>query len=177
MQTFATSLSPRTQRRWYVVQCKPRQDCRALEHLVRQGFHCYLPTLHVEKLQHGRLIEIEEPLFPGYLFIELDELRDNWHPIRSTRGVNQIVRFNKHPVPVRDEIINAIRRRLADSRTKVPYLRPGERVVITKGCFADLEAIFVANDGQERVTLLMTVLHHEQVVSFPVACVRKARAS
>jgi transcriptional antiterminator RfaH len=175
MPTFTTA-SPTTQRRWYVVQCKPRQDCRALEHLARQGFRCYLPTLHVEKLQHGLVIEVEEPLFPGYLFIELDELRDNWQPIRSTRGVNQIVRFNEYPVPVRDEIIEAIRRRLADSRIKVPYLRPGERVVVTEGCFADLEAIFVANDGQQRVTLLATLLHREQMLSFPVASIRKARA-
>jgi hypothetical protein len=64
MPTFITSHSRTTQRRWYVVQCKPRQDCRALEHLARQGFHCCIPALHVEKLQHGRVIEVEEPLFP-----------------------------------------------------------------------------------------------------------------
>lgn len=36
-----------------------------------------------------------ESLFPGYLFIQLDQLNDNWHPIRSTRGVNQLVTFGK----------------------------------------------------------------------------------
>lgn len=98
-------------------------------------------------------------------------------PSPTTQRRNQIVRFNEYPVPVRDQIIDAIRRRLADNRIRMSYPRPGERVVITEGCFADLEAIFMASDGDERVTLLMTALHREQTLSFPAASVREARAS
>ena len=29
--------------RWYVIQCRARQEERALEHLERQGFECYRP--------------------------------------------------------------------------------------------------------------------------------------
>jgi len=159
--------------RWYVIQCKPREDGRALEHLERQGFSCYLPTLRVEKRRQGGKVEVQESLFPGYLFIQLDEVNDNWHPIRSTRGVIQMVRFKEYPQPVPDEIIESIRQRLADNQLRVPYLRPGERVRITEGCFSDLEAIFVANDGTERVMLLMNLLHHEQTLSFPVSSIRK----
>ena len=159
--------------RWYVVQCKPRQDRRALEHLQRQGYSCYLPTLAVERLSQGRKLTFEEPLFPGYVFIHLDALRDNWSPIRSTRGVNQIVRVREHPLPVSDQVVEAIRARCASQQGSVPYLRPGERVLITEGCFSQLEAIFVASDGVERVTLLMQILQHEQTLSFPLASVRR----
>jgi hypothetical protein len=31
----------KSQPRWYLVQCRARQDERALEHLQRQGFECY----------------------------------------------------------------------------------------------------------------------------------------
>jgi transcriptional antiterminator RfaH len=172
MQTAATN-SPVTQPRWYVVHCKPREDYRALEHLERQGFCCYLPTLKAEKLRHGRKTGVDEPLFPGYIFIHLDRIHDNWYPIRYTRGVHNIVRFNEHPLPVADEIIELIRDRLTSAQPRIPYLKPGERVRITDGCFANLEAIFVANDGDERVVLLMNVLHSEQTLSFPVASVKK----
>lgn len=161
------------QPRWYVIQCKPRQESRALENLERQSFCCYLPTLKVEKLRHGCKIGVAEPLFPGYLFIQLDGIKDNWHSIRSTRGVIQIVRFNEYPVPVRDEMIETIRQRLASSTPRVPYLQPGERVRVTEGSFSNLEAIFVADDGNERVVLLMNILQREQRLSFPVASVRK----
>jgi transcriptional antiterminator RfaH len=159
--------------RWYVVQCKPREERRALENLERQQFLCYLPTLSVEKLRQGTRVEVEECLFPGYLFIHLDEVRDDWHPIRSTRGVIQIVRFNLHPLPVRDELVETIRQRLEVTPPKIPYLQPGERVRLIEGCFSNLEAIFVADDGTERVTLLMNILHSEQKVTVPLASVRK----
>ena len=74
------------QPRWYVVQCKAREDRRALEHLERQGFGCYRPTLAVEKRRLGRKVERQEPLFPRYLFIRLSEIDSNWYPIRSTEG-------------------------------------------------------------------------------------------
>ncbi|RML53195.1 Transcription antitermination protein RfaH, partial [Pseudomonas syringae pv. maculicola] len=49
--------------------------------------------------------QVEEALFPGYLFIHMDQVHDNWYPIRSTRGVSRIVTFGGHPVPVRDHLI------------------------------------------------------------------------
>lgn len=162
--------------RWYVIQCKPRQEWRAFENLERQGFCCYLPTRLAQKLRHGRRLEIQECLFPAYFFIKLDELQDNWHPIRSTRGVIQLVRFNDYPLPVQDDMIEAIHQRLSSNPPRVPYLQPGERVRITAGCFSNLEAIFISDDGDERVTLLMHLLHSEQKLSFPMTVVRKCRA-
>jgi transcriptional antiterminator RfaH len=156
-------------RRWYVIQCKRREEFRALDHLERQGFCCYLPTLTVKTRRNGRKTDAREPLFPSYLFVKLDDFRDDWHTIRSTRGVMQIVRFGGHPLPVQDGIVEMISQRLAGNRLHLPYLRPGEPVVITKGCFANLEAIFVANDGADRVMLLMDILSREQTVRFPEA--------
>ena len=159
--------------RWYVIKCKPRQEYRALENLERQGFPCYLPELSVEKLNYRCKLETREPLFPSYLFIELNDVNDNWYPIRSTRGVSHIVRFNEHPVPIQDAIVETIRQRLTTNPLKVPYLQPGERVRIVDGSFSQLEAIFVANDGEKRVMLLLNILHSEQKLSFPVTSVRK----
>jgi transcriptional antiterminator RfaH len=107
--------------------------------------------------------------------VQLDRVKDNWCPIRSTRGVIQIVRVNEHLLPVDDEIVEMIRERLASDERRVPYLLPGEQVLVSDGCFVDVEAIFVAQDGEERVMLLMNILHREQTVSFPVGSVRKVR--
>lgn len=161
------------QLRWYLVHCKPQQNERALENLERQGFHCYCPARTVEKLRYGRRQAFTEPLFPGYLFIRLDRVNDNWQPIRSTRGVNGIVRFNQEPLPVQEEIIGRIRTRLENAAVQKPYLKPGESVRITEGAFSGLEAIFVANDGNERVVLLLQVLQREQELTFPLRSVRK----
>src|SRR5688572_4888026 len=103
-----------TQLRWYLVHCKPHQDERAIENLERQGFVCYRPVREVERYREGKRYVSRESLFSGYVFIQLDRVNDNWYPIRSTRGVNGIVRFHEYPLPVRDEIIEAIRSRLSE---------------------------------------------------------------
>lgn len=160
---------------WFVVHCKPREDARALEHLQRQSFCCYAPTLRVERLRQGRRITVHEPMFPRYLFVQLDQVNDNWHRIRSTRGVAQLLHCRERLLPINDRIIEGIRARLAVDKPYVPYLSAGERVVITDGPFSDIEAIFLANDGTERVMLLLNILHREQTLTFPVASIRKAR--
>jgi len=158
---------------WYVIQSRPREDERALEHLERQGFECYRPMRRVERRRQGRKHFVQEALFPRYFFIHLDCAHDNWYPIRSTRGVQQLVRFHhEKPLAVPERIIDGIRARLAQ-RAAEPYLKPGERVLITDGPFSHLEAIFIANDGDERVVLLMNILNQEQHLRFPADSVRK----
>lgn len=158
--------------RWYLVHTKPREDERALEHLQRQDYECYRPVRHHERLRHGRKALISESLFPRYLFIHLSSVDDNWYPIRSTRGVQQLVTCNQKPVPVRDQIIEGIRIRLGEVAPE-PLLRAGERVVITEAPFNQLEAIFVASDGDERVVLLLNILQQDHRMIFPLSSVRK----
>ena len=78
---------------WYVVHTKPYQEFRALEQLQNQDYECYLPTLQVTKLYRGKSGLIIEPLFSRYLFIHLDNANTDWGPIRSTRGVSNMVSF------------------------------------------------------------------------------------
>ncbi len=151
---------------WYLVQCKPRQDARALEHLARQGFECFWPCLTVESLKGGRLRQLEQPLFPGYLFIHLG-MDDNWVSLRSTRGVSRIVGFSGSPCPVDDQIIDHLRVRCSQ-REGAPLLRPGEAVRITSGPLADMDAIFLAMDGEQRVLLLLNLLNRQQRVPVPL---------
>ena len=100
---------------WYLVQCKPRQDERAEENLLRQGYTCYRPRHSRERLQQ-----------------------------RCSA-----------PAPS-------------------PLLESGDKVRLNTGPFAELEAIFLSMDGNERVVLLMNILHREQKVRVPLSSIQKA---
>jgi transcriptional antiterminator RfaH len=101
--------------------------------LERQTFCCHAPSVRLEKLRQGRRIAVQVPKFPGYLFVKLDEVNDNWHRIRSTRGLLKLVHFNDRLLPTEDRIIEAIRGRLGVDQASAPYLEPGERVVVAEG--------------------------------------------
>ena len=68
--------------RWFVVQTKPRQEQIALDNLSRQGYHSYLPRLCQQKRRRDQWHTVVEPLFPGYLFVQLTPGTDNTAPIR-----------------------------------------------------------------------------------------------
>lgn len=155
---------------WYLVHCKPRQDERAEEHLIRQGYACYRPRLERERLVRGRRQNVVESLFPGYLFIQL-HADANWSPLRSTRGVNRLVSFGGYPLQVPSSLIDSLQERAPTEPQ--PLLRPGDRVRIVDGSFAELEAIFLSMDGEERVVLLMKLLNREQKLTLPLASVRR----
>ncbi|VVO89705.1 Transcription antitermination protein RfaH [Pseudomonas fluorescens] len=160
--------------RWYLIQCKPRQDSRAEENLTRQAFKCYRPTHYVERVQRGRRVAPAESLFPGYLFIQLDQLNDNWHPIRSTRGVNQLVTFGKQPIAVADELIDQLKQRLNEKPLECVKLEPGDRVRINSGSYNEVEAIFLSRDGAERILILLQLLHREHTLSIPISAIEKS---
>ena len=145
---------------WYLIHTKIRQEQHALQNLERQGFECYLPCVQAEKLQCGALAVVDEPLFPRYLFIRLGSGLEgqNWAPIRSTTGVSRLVSFGNVPAKVDDELVDAIRSQISGPAGLRRQFEPGQKVVITQGPFAGLEAIYQLSDGESRVMVLLNIL-------------------
>lgn len=157
---------------WYLIHCKANQDERAEENLLRQGYQCYRPTWRRERLLRGKRQHLSESLFPGYLFIQLS-LHDNWAPLRSTRGVLRTVSFGGQPVTIADDIISHLRSREHELSGEESLLTQGDRVRINQGTFAELEAFFLAMEGDERVVLLMNFLQGEQRIKLPLSSITK----
>ncbi|WPN48570.1 MULTISPECIES: transcription termination/antitermination NusG family protein [unclassified Pseudomonas] len=155
---------------WYLIQCKPRQDERAEENLVRQGFVVSRPKFARQQNGSTRQKPFFESLFPGYLFIYLPG-ETNWAPLRSTRGVHKIVGFGGQPLSVSDELVNELSNR-GDSLTE-KEISAGDKVRVLAGAFSDLDAIFLCSDGMERVVLLINFLNREQKIHLPRFCVTK----
>ncbi len=155
---------------WYLVHCKPRQDERAEENLLRQGYGCYRPQYSRERIVRGRRQTVVESLFPGYLFIQL-AADASWAPLRSTRGVNRVVSFGSMPLPLDNGLIAHLQQRTAI--TVKPVLETGDCVRITAGGFAELDAIFMAMDGEQRVILLLDMLNRQQQISVPLVSIVK----
>lgn len=161
---------------WHVIHTKPRQEQIALLNLQQQGYACYLPILPAEKLRQGILTVIDEPLFPRYLFIQLDrsESGKSWAPIRSTRGVSRLVTFGTEPARVDDRLIEVLRAREQTSQEQpLRLFNPGERVMVTTGAFAGIEAIYQMSDGESRAMVLIELLSKPARLSVAPACLRK----
>lgn len=153
---------------WYVIQSKPHHEARAKINLERQGWVVYLPMIRQMRHRRGHWQQITEPLFPRYLFVRLNLGHDNISSLRYTLGVQKLVSFSDQPAVVPDHIVDALQ--LAEHQnhlatTTESLFKPGQKVVIAEGPLSALEALFLADKGEQRVTILLSLLGGEQQVT------------
>lgn len=153
---------------WYAVQTKPRQEAIAELNLEKQGYHTYLPKILLRKRRRDKWARVVEPLFPRYLFIQVDTKKQSLAPVRSTLGVAALVRFGHLLRPVPDEVIDFIRQAEdPDSHQhhadEWPH-QPGDEVQVLEGPFAGLTGIFQAQTGEQRALLLIDLLGRQNTI-------------
>ncbi len=153
---------------WYAVQCKPGQEQRAHENLINQGFTCFFPQVQIERIRSGARKQKLESLFPGYLFIELKVGGEDWSVIRSTRGVLRLVRFGSQPTPIPRAAMGAIMARTGAAEGAEQIFKAGDAVRITRGPFADLDAVFDRFNGEERAIVLISMLEKQHKLALAV---------
>ena len=156
---------------WYAVQHKPAQARRALAHLENQGVECFLPEIDVNTIRQGKRSVRREPLFKGYLFINLEPIDPVWHKLRSTRGVTKVVSFADKPAVIEDSVIDQIRRGLEQAEM-AGGIKRGDALEILEGPFRGLNAIFQEYDGETRAMVLIDFLQKQHRVSMNLDQVR-----
>ncbi len=161
---------------WYVVHTKPRQELLALENLERQGYCCYLPQLKHKRPKARKLVIIEEPMFPRYLFIGADAAfhKKGTSYIRSTKGVHELVRFGSEPAQIHFELLNGIfEREQAQHGQPTEPFQAGDCVRVIDGPLAGLESIYQAQTGEERSMILLKLLNRPVKVQVATVQLRK----
>jgi transcription antitermination factor NusG len=100
-------------------------------------------------------------LFPGYLFARIDVTAGAWLAARSAPGILYFLGGDDAPTPIPDALVDEIARRAAGghAQRQQPSFVPGQPVVIRRGPFTGLEAIF---DGCQmargRVRVLLEIV-------------------
>ena len=147
---------------WYLVYCKARQEDVAARGLEEQGYAVYLPKMRVRKRRPGGRVDVEEPLFPRYLFVATTSEEHSIAPVQYTAGVQKLVKFGHLYMSVSSEIVTSIKQRedpeIGLHRFELPKVRKGDPVRIRSGVLAGLDAVFEKKTGKDRVVVLLELL-------------------
>ena len=152
-----------------MIHTKPRLETQAIENLERQGYTCFLPTLNIQKVSRGKFRTVTEPLFPCYVFIQLEHHTEeaklysqNWGPIRSTVGVRGLVKFGQTLATLDDGLITALQAHMLQNIMPMPLLQAQQEVTISHGAFAGVEGIYQRlaqlPNGESRAFVLIKLL-------------------
>jgi transcription antitermination factor NusG len=154
---------------WYALQCWVRKESLISAQLESLGFECFLPKYKSVREWSDRKKEVEQPLFPGYVFCRFDYSQRR--PIVVTPGILQVV--GRGRTPVADVEIQAIQVAVASGipSRPWPYLEVGERVRIHTGKLSGLEGILVNFRGNHRVVLSVSLLQRSLALEVDLAWV------
>lgn len=147
--------------KWYVVNTKSNQEDLATFNLSGLGLEILNPKLKEERLVWGTTKTMIKPLFAGYIFVKFNAAK-YLHTIQYTRGVRNVLRFGMTLLPVEEEIIENIQKRLNPDgyvEIKKKSLEAGSRVNIIEGSLNGLNGVFEREmSDRKRVVVLLDVM-------------------
>ena len=154
---------------WFVVQTQVNAEARAALNLVRQGFQIYLPR-YLKRRSHARKIEkVAVPLFPRYIFVQIDMATKRGRSGQSTCGVARLVSNGSEPAPVPPEVLRSLRAREDESGyvklDQRPMFALGDKVRVIAGAFAESLALFDGQADRDRIAILLDLLGRKVRVS------------
>jgi transcription antitermination factor NusG len=148
----STSLS-----RWYALYVRSHHEKVVELALKRKGYVAFSPFYRAKRKRVDRTVEIEIPLFPGYIFCRFDASRRL--PILVTPGIVEVVPANR-PEPIDDAEISSIQT-LALSGLPVqpwPFLTTGQRIRLTAGPLVGAEGTFLRIKDTCRLVVSISLL-------------------
>lgn len=164
--------------KWFVVQTQVNAEAKAARNLLQQGFEIYLPR-YLKRRSHARKIDrIPAPLFPRYMFVQIDMATQRWRSIQSTFGVAHLVFNGSDPSPVRNEIIEQLKAREDKSGLiqldRRANFTMGDKVRVLAGAFVDNLGLFEGLEDRDRVAILLDFLGRKVRVSLDIDLVTAA---
>jgi transcription antitermination factor NusG len=150
---------------WYAGYTKCNHE-RVVHKILRdKGISTFLPEIIVPSRRKNRKILIKRPLFRNYLFIQLDEIRENWMKVFRTPGLARIC-GNGRPTPIPDDDINSIKIFVSSDRNlyPLPFLHIGARVQVMSGPLTGAIGILVKEDRKKRRLSVSVELMGQSVV-------------
>jgi transcriptional antiterminator NusG len=172
-------------REWYVVHCYSGMESRVkrnLEHRIESMsmgdriFAVVVPTEEQIELKDGERRVVERRVFPGYILVQMILDDDSWSVVRNTPGVTGFVGIGNRPTPLSSAEVDHIMSRIEASQPRVQVdFKPGDKVRITEGAFADFHGTVEDIDIERgKVRILVSIFGRETPVEVDFLQVEKS---
>ncbi len=137
---------------WYAVYTRPRWEKKVAALLLENGIEHYCPINKTIKQWSDRKKVVFEPLFKGYVFVNLEE-KKKWE-VKEIHGVLNFVYWLGKPAQIRDEEIDVIRKFLNefdDVQVEQKGFVVNSEVLIKQGVFMNYKGIIVEVLGNRAI--------------------------
>jgi transcription antitermination factor NusG len=161
--------------RWYAAYTSANHEKRVAEQLVARTVEHFLPLYHSVRRWKDRRVELDMPLFPGYVFVRIAS-RDRLQVLK-TPGVATIVGFNGQLSALADAEIEGLKKGLVCGvrAEPHPFLNVGRRVRVKAGPLEGLEGIIIRRKNRIRLVISFDLIHRAAAVEVEAADLEEVR--
>jgi len=156
---------------WYALFVRSNQEKRIAQQLSGRDVEHFLPCYRAISQWKDRRVQLEIPLFPGYLFVRLpfsERLK-----VLTIPNVVSLVGSRTAPSRIAEQEIDWIRRGVEQGTVEPhPYLKVGSRVIITHGVLSGLEGILLRRQNNARIVVSLESISRAFTVEIDPACVK-----
>ncbi len=138
-------------------------------------FNVVIPTEKKIKVAGGKRQTVEEKIYPGYILVDMIVDDESWFVVRNTPRVTGFVGSGVTPVPLTQEEIDSLFKRMSTdtAKHKIDFM-VGEPVVVADGPFKDLEGkIGEIDEEKGKIKVLVSMFGRETPVELDFLQVRK----
>lgn len=171
-------------RNWYVLHTHSgyedtvaRNLKQRIESLGMQDriFNVIVPTEKKIKIKNGKRRVVEEKIYPGYVLVEMIVTDDSWYVARNTPRVTGFVGSGTTPIPVAEEEIKEIQRRMGIEEPKYKIdVAVGDAVKITDGPFKDFDGkVSDVDEAKGKIKVLVSMFGRETPVELDFLQIKK----
>lgn len=171
-------------RNWYAVHTyvgyenavvrnlKQRIDSFGMEDKI---FDALVPMEKKIKIKNGKRVEVEEKIYPGYVLVDMIVTDDSWYVVRNTPRITGFVGAGVNPVPVDEEEMKELRRRMSSDLTKHSIdIQLGDMIVVVDGPFKDTEGkVSEVDEDRGKIKVMVSMFGRETPVELDPLQVRK----
>lgn len=143
---------------WYAAYTGANREKKVAAELSRRSVEFFLPKYHSVRHWKDRRVELDLPLFPGYVFVHValcERLQ-----VLQVPGMVRLVGFSNCATPVPDIEISRIRA-ILNHGLRIdphPYLATGQRVRVKDGPLAGLEGSIVRRKKNTRFVITVELI-------------------
>lgn len=171
-------------RKWYAIHTYSGYENAVLRNLKQRIdslgvsdkiFDVVVPTEKKIKIKHGKRVEVEEKIYPGYVLVDMIVDDDSWFVVRNTPRVTGFVGSGVNPVPLTEaELAFLFRGKEEGTPRHMMDLSVGELIIITEGSLKDLEGKVAEIDRERgKVKVLVSMFGRETLVELDFLQMRK----
>ena len=171
-------------RHWYAIHTYPASEDTVAYNLKQRIesldmgdkiFNVLVPKEKKIKIKSGKRHVVEEKIYPNYVFIEMIVTDDSWYMVRNTPRVTGFIGSGITPVPISDEEIKKLLKRMGEEEpTYKIEVEVEDPVKIVDGPFKDFDGKISEVDKERgKIKVLVNMFGRETPVELDFLQVKK----